>query len=55
MSQVVEAFSMSPAEFKQKYGVQKPDVKDENLVFHCQSGRRAKKAVESVKELGFDK
>lgn len=55
VSQVVEAFSMSPAEFQQKYGVRKPDVRDENLIFHCQSGRRAKKAVESVKELGFDK
>ncbi|KAL9963822.1 hypothetical protein ACROYT_G027369 [Oculina patagonica] len=55
LSQVAEAFTMSQAEFKQKYGVQKPDVKDENLIFHCQSGRRAKKAVESVKELGFNK
>lgn len=55
VSQVVEAFSLSPAEFEQKYGVQKPDVKDDNLIFHCQSGRRAKKAMESVKELGFDK
>ncbi|XP_020611738.1 thiosulfate sulfurtransferase/rhodanese-like domain-containing protein 1 [Orbicella faveolata] len=55
LSQVVEAFSLSPAEFEQKYGVQKPDVKDDNLIFHCQSGRRAKKAMESVKELGFDK
>ena len=55
VSQVVEAFSMSPAEFERKYGVRKPNVKDDNLIFHCQSGRRAKKAMERVKELGFDK
>ena len=55
VSQVVEAFSMSPAQFEQKYGVKKPDVNDENLIFHCQTGRRAKTAVESVKELGFEK
>lgn len=55
VAQVVEAFSMSPAEFKEKYSVPKPDVKDENLIFHCQSGRRAQKAVEGVKQLGFGK
>lgn len=55
VSQVIEAFSLSPATFEQKFGVRKPDVKDNNLIFHCQSGRRARKAMESVKELGFDK
>lgn len=55
VAQVVEAFSMSPAEFKGKYSVPKPDVKDENLIFHCQAGRRAQKAVEGVKQLGFGK
>ena len=55
VSQVAEAFSMSPAEFEQKFGVRKPDVKDDNLIFHCQSGRRAKKAMDRVKELGFDR
>lgn len=55
VSQVIEAFSLSPAAFEQKFGVRKPDVKDNNLIFHCQSGRRARKAMESVKELGFDK
>jgi len=55
VSQVAEAFRLNPAEFEQKYGVRKPQVKDDNLIFHCQSGRRAKKAMESVKELGFDK
>lgn len=46
---------MSPAVFEQKFGVRKPDVQDNNLIFHCQSGRRARKAMESVKTLGFDK
>lgn len=55
LTEIVEAFSMSPSDFEKKYGVRKPDVKDENLIFHCQTGRRAGKAVESVKGLGFEK
>lgn len=55
LAEIVEAFSMSPSDFEKKYGVRKPDVKDENLIFHCQTGRRARKAMESVKGLGFEK
>lgn len=55
VTEIVEAFSMSPSDFEKKYGVRKPDFKDENLIFHCQTGRRAGKAVESVKGLGFEK
>ena len=49
------AFRLSPEEFKAKYGVPKPNVTDENLIFHCQSGRRGKKAVTEVQQLGFEK
>ena len=49
------AFKLSPEEFKAKYGIPKPNVADENLIFHCQSGRRARKAVEEVQQLGFEK
>ena len=52
---IITAFKLSPEEFQTKYGSPKPKVTDENLIFHCQSGRRAKKAVERVQQLGFEK
>ena len=55
VSDIPTAFKLNPDEFKLKYGVTKPNVTDENLIFHCQTGRRAIKAVEEVQQLGFDK
>lgn len=55
LSDIPTAFKLSPEEFKLKYGVTKPNVTDENLIFHCQTGKRATKAVEEVQQLGFDK
>ena len=55
MSEIPTAFQLSSDEFKAKYGVPKPKITDENLIFHCQSGKRALKAVEEVQGLGFEK
>lgn len=52
---ILTAFRLSPEEFQAKYGVPKPKITDENLIFHCQSGRRAQKAVKAVQQLGFEK
>ena len=55
VSEIPTAFQLSSDEFKAKYGVPKPKITDENLIFHCQSGKRALKAVEEVQGLGFEK
>lgn len=55
LSEIHTAFLLSPEEFKAKYGIPKPKVTDDNLIFHCQSGRRAKKAVEEVQHLGYER
>ena len=55
VSEIHTAFLLSPEEFKTKYGIPKPKVTDDNLIFHCQSGRRAKKAVEEVQQLGYER
>ncbi|XP_068732007.1 thiosulfate:glutathione sulfurtransferase-like [Montipora capricornis] len=55
LDDIITAFKLSPEEFQTKYGSPKPKVTDENLIFHCQSGRRAQKAVERVQQLGFEK
>lgn len=55
VSEIHTAFLLSPEEFKAKYGIPKPKVTDDNLIFHCQSGRRAKKAVEEVQHLGYER
>lgn len=55
LSEIPTAFQLRSDEFKAKYGVSKPKITDENLIFHCQSGKRALKAVEEVQGLGFEK
>lgn len=47
------AFSLSPEKFQQKYGIALPDENDANLVFSCQSGRRAALATEELRKLGY--
>ncbi|XP_077589566.1 thiosulfate:glutathione sulfurtransferase-like [Stigmatopora nigra] len=50
---VEEALGLSPEAFKAKYGVNKPPLNSDELVFHCQMGRRAATATSKAKELGF--
>ncbi|XP_022069393.1 thiosulfate:glutathione sulfurtransferase-like [Acanthochromis polyacanthus] len=50
----VEAeFSLSPEEFKAKYGVTKPPLDAPELVFHCMMGRRGGIATNKAHELGY--
>nr|XP_046261387.1 thiosulfate:glutathione sulfurtransferase [Scatophagus argus] len=50
---VEAAFAMEPEAFKAKYGVTKPPLDAPELVFHCQSGRRAVMAIEKAYQLGY--
>ncbi|XP_008278555.1 thiosulfate sulfurtransferase/rhodanese-like domain-containing protein 1 [Stegastes partitus] len=50
----VEAeFSLSPEEFKAKYGVNKPPLDAPELVFHCMMGGRGGRATNKAYELGY--
>ncbi|XP_042295809.1 thiosulfate:glutathione sulfurtransferase [Sceloporus undulatus] len=55
VGEVEEAFKMDPEAFKAKYGVEKPQAEEENLVFHCQMGKRGARATEIATALGYAK
>ncbi|CAM2112731.1 thiosulfate:glutathione sulfurtransferase [Caretta caretta] len=55
VAEVEEALKMDPETFKMKYGVDKPRMDDENLIFHCQMGRRGAQATEIAMTLGYAK
>ncbi|XP_069806366.1 thiosulfate:glutathione sulfurtransferase isoform X2 [Dendropsophus ebraccatus] len=53
VTEVEEALKMDPEAFRQKYQVAKPQPADNNLVFHCQLGRRGQKATEIAHSQGY--
>nr|XP_006115280.1 thiosulfate:glutathione sulfurtransferase [Pelodiscus sinensis] len=55
VADVEEALKMDPETFKMKYIVDKPRLDDENLIFHCQMGRRGAQATETAIKLGYTK
>ncbi|XP_077182551.1 thiosulfate:glutathione sulfurtransferase isoform X2 [Paroedura picta] len=55
VAEVEEAFKMDLETFKMKYGVNKPQPDDDNLVFHCQIGKRGARATEIAVTLGYAK
>uniref|UniRef100_A0A8C8STD3 Rhodanese domain-containing protein n=1 Tax=Pelusios castaneus TaxID=367368 RepID=A0A8C8STD3_9SAUR len=55
VAEIEEALKMDPETFKIKYGVDKPKKDDENLIFHCQMGRRGAQATEIAMILGYTK
>lgn len=52
---VEAAFSLAPDEFKAKYGVAKPQLDSQELVFHCFMGGRGKRATDAALKLGYVK
>lgn len=53
VDQIKEAFQLSEKEFTEKYGVFMPKKTDKNIVFHCGSGKRSRRAIDYVKDLGY--
>ncbi|KAL5968751.1 Thiosulfate:glutathione sulfurtransferase [Taenia solium] len=53
--EVDSAFALSEAEFKTKYGVPKPKVTDDNIIFVCKVGKRSLAACKSVEKYGYKK
>nr|XP_032652196.1 thiosulfate:glutathione sulfurtransferase-like isoform X2 [Chelonoidis abingdonii] len=55
VAEVEEALKMDPETFKMKYGIDKPRMDDENLIFYCQRGRRAAEATKIAITIGYAK
>ncbi|XP_064615421.1 thiosulfate sulfurtransferase/rhodanese-like domain-containing protein 3, partial [Liolophura sinensis] len=55
LGQLADVLSLSPEEFKNRFGVDKPKEDDQNIVFHCRTGVRSKNALLIARELGLPK
>lgn len=55
VGQLADVLKLSPEEFKNQFGVDKPKEDDQNIVFHCRSGVRSKNALLIARELGLPK
>ena len=53
MSEIWDAFQMTPDEFQSKYGFAKPDTNDPILIY-CLAGRRAQVAADKLALLNYD-
>nr|XP_057915566.1 thiosulfate:glutathione sulfurtransferase [Doryrhamphus excisus] len=50
-----ESLKMSPESFQQRFQVRAPAKDDDNIVFHCFSGRRSAKALDIARKMGFNR
>ncbi|CAG5895977.1 unnamed protein product [Menidia menidia] len=50
-----ESLKLSPEIFKQKFNVKSPEKDDDNIVFHCRSGKRSLAALDIAHRLGFSR
>ena len=48
-----DAFQMSSEDFKTSYGIKKPSVGDDNIIFHCKRGIRSRVAMEIAIKHGY--
>ncbi|XP_030042986.1 thiosulfate:glutathione sulfurtransferase isoform X2 [Microcaecilia unicolor] len=55
LDKVEAALKMDPETFQKTYLVQKPKPEDENIIFHCQIGKRGARAAETAVTLGYTK
>ncbi|KAI9310990.1 heat shock protein 67B2, partial [Dichotomocladium elegans] len=52
LSQFQSAWSLSPEEFKQTVGFDKP-TDDSKVILYCQAGIRSKSALDFLREIGY--
>ncbi|XP_020349630.1 thiosulfate:glutathione sulfurtransferase isoform X1 [Oncorhynchus kisutch] len=55
LSQLEESLKLSPEHFQLQFEVKAPGKDDDNLVFHCQKGRRSAEALAIARQLGFNR
>ncbi|TRY90796.1 hypothetical protein DNTS_028613 [Danionella cerebrum] len=50
-----ESLKLPPQQFELEFKVKAPQKEDDNIVFHCRSGKRSLSALEIAHRLGFSK
>uniref|UniRef100_A0A8C2KIA4 Si:ch211-161h7.8 n=1 Tax=Cyprinus carpio TaxID=7962 RepID=A0A8C2KIA4_CYPCA len=55
LGQLEESLKLPPLQFQQQFGVKAPKKEDDDIVFHCRSGKRSLTALEIAHRLGFSK
>ncbi|KAK1807009.1 hypothetical protein P4O66_004845 [Electrophorus voltai] len=55
LGQLEESLKLSPELFEKCYTVKAPKKEDDNIVFHCQRGRRSLTALAIAHRLGFSR
>ncbi|KAI4888014.1 hypothetical protein NFI96_034677 [Prochilodus magdalenae] len=55
LGQLEESLQLPPKAFETRFKVKAPKKEDDNIVFHCQKGRRSLNALEIAWRLGFTK
>ncbi|GAA6214981.1 thiosulfate sulfurtransferase/rhodanese-like domain-containing protein 1 [Lates japonicus] len=50
-----ESLKLPPESFEQKFQVEAPEKDDDNIVFHCRSGKRSATALDIAHKLGFSR
>ncbi|XP_048588283.1 thiosulfate:glutathione sulfurtransferase isoform X2 [Nematostella vectensis] len=53
LSDITSAFSLPPNIFEQIYNVPMPTKTDNNIVFHCRTGRRSQQAIDTLQNIGY--
>ncbi|KAG7317612.1 hypothetical protein KOW79_018647 [Hemibagrus wyckioides] len=55
LGQLEESLKLPPEQFEKRFKVKAPKKEDDNIVFHCQRGRRSLTALETAWRLGFSR
>ncbi|ROK23362.1 Thiosulfate sulfurtransferase/rhodanese-like domain-containing protein 1 [Anabarilius grahami] len=55
LGQLEESLKLPPKQFQLQFMVKAPKKEDDNIVFHCRSGKRSLSALEIAHRLGFSK
>ncbi|XP_051543744.1 thiosulfate:glutathione sulfurtransferase isoform X3 [Myxocyprinus asiaticus] len=55
LGQLEESLKLPPQQFEVQFKVKAPKKEDDNIVFHCRSGKRSLSALEIAHRLGFIK
>lgn len=50
-----EALMLPEEEFQDRFGIPKPDKKENEVVFYCKAGIRSHSAAELAKQAGYEK
>ncbi|KAM4663132.1 thiosulfate:glutathione sulfurtransferase [Discoglossus pictus] len=53
VDEIENALKLDPETFKKTYGVNKPGQQDNDLIMHCQMGRRGQRAADIATALGY--